>query len=236
MKAVLTLEGSPSALARILMSLEGGTAVNVTAAITPANSDDDESGDTPAAAGSVDKDGLPWDDRIHSTPATLTSKGVWRKKRGVTDALVSQVETELRSRGVPAQQPQPVAPAPMAPPPVQQYVPVQPMAPPPVQPAQMQQPQPVQQYQQPAPVPVQPMAPPPAPAPVQAGPLDFNGFMQRIQALLQMRAPDGNPLVDAGYLATVAQRCGVNSITDISGNQQLIDYAVQIMSSEGRWA
>jgi hypothetical protein len=45
----------------------------------------------------IDKNGLPWDNRIHSTPQAMTDKGVWRKKRGVATALVTQVEAELRA-------------------------------------------------------------------------------------------------------------------------------------------
>jgi hypothetical protein len=45
----------------------------------------------------TDKNGLPWDNRIHSTPQAMTDKGVWRKKRGVATALVTQVEAELRA-------------------------------------------------------------------------------------------------------------------------------------------
>jgi len=45
----------------------------------------------------VDKDGLPHDPRIHSTPATLTDKGVWRKKRGVTADQVASVTSELKA-------------------------------------------------------------------------------------------------------------------------------------------
>lgn len=51
----------------------------------------------PANPANVDKNGLPWDARIHSNPATLTSKGVWRAKRGADDATVAKVEAELRS-------------------------------------------------------------------------------------------------------------------------------------------
>jgi hypothetical protein len=40
---------------------------------------------------------LPHDPRIHSTPATLTDKGVWRKKRGVTADQVASVTSELKA-------------------------------------------------------------------------------------------------------------------------------------------
>lgn len=51
----------------------------------------------PTNPANVDKNGLPWDARIHSDPAKQTDKGVWRKKRGVDDATVAKVEAELRS-------------------------------------------------------------------------------------------------------------------------------------------
>ena len=45
---------------------------------------------------SCDKDGLPWDERIHASSKTLNADGTWRKKRGVSDAEVTQVEAQLR--------------------------------------------------------------------------------------------------------------------------------------------
>lgn len=70
----------------------------------------------------------------------LNADGTWRARRGVDDALVAQVEAELR--GI-AALPAPVAPvAPVAPPapPVVQAAPVAPVAPvaPPAPPAPMQ--------------------------------------------------------------------------------------------------
>ena len=215
---------------------------------TTTNDDDDETGDNPAAPGTLDADGLPHDTRIHSEPAKLTTKGVWRKRRGVTDADVQRVEAELRSRGgspTPPQQsapmpmpPMPGAPAPSAPPqPAPMSTPPAtpgPGTPPPPMP--MPPAAPVAVTPEPAPIP----APPPA-APQPTGPLDFSGFMQRIQVLLQQKAPDGSPLIDAAYLGTVAQRVGqgfgvqCNSITDLAADQRYIDYAVQIMQHDQRW-
>ena len=45
----------------------------------------------------VDKNGLPHDTRIHSASATTNADGTWRGKRGVDQALVAQVEAELRT-------------------------------------------------------------------------------------------------------------------------------------------
>lgn len=71
----------------------------------------------PATSGAVelDKAGLPWDERIHSSSKNFIADGTWRRKRGVDDALVATVEAELRGlAAAPAQSvptPAPVAPA-----------------------------------------------------------------------------------------------------------------------------
>ena len=51
---------------------------------------------TPASGVEVDKDGLPWDSRIHAESKNKIADGSWRKKRQVDPALVAQVEAELR--------------------------------------------------------------------------------------------------------------------------------------------
>ena len=61
---------------------------------------------------SCDKDGLPWDERIHASSKTLNADGTWRKKRGVSDAEVTQVEAQLRGvMAIPAVPPPPPVPA-----------------------------------------------------------------------------------------------------------------------------
>lgn len=55
-----------------------------------------------AAPGSVasvelDKNGLPWDARIHASTKAMNVDKTWRTKRGVDPALVTQVEAELRA-------------------------------------------------------------------------------------------------------------------------------------------
>lgn len=47
----------------------------------------------------IDKNGLPWDARIHSETRSMNKDGTWRNKRGVDPALIAHVEAELR--GVP---------------------------------------------------------------------------------------------------------------------------------------
>lgn len=58
----------------------------------------------------LDKSGLPWDDRIHSSSRVKTADGLWRKKRGVDDATVTHVEAELKAlMGLPAPPQAPVS-------------------------------------------------------------------------------------------------------------------------------
>ena len=51
---------------------------------------------TPANGVEVDKDGLPWDGRIHTESKAMNADGRWRNKRNLDAALKAQVEAELR--------------------------------------------------------------------------------------------------------------------------------------------
>ena len=102
------------------------------------NVDADETGDTPTTA-THDSTGLPHDARIHSTPAVITTKGVWRAKRGVDKQLVVSVESELRGADTTAEQPpaeQPATPPAAAPAPVAPGLPAMPAPIAPVAPVQ----------------------------------------------------------------------------------------------------
>lgn len=46
-------------------------------------------------ADTVDKDGLKWDARIHSSNHQMTAKGVWQRRRGVSDEEFNAVRNEL---------------------------------------------------------------------------------------------------------------------------------------------
>lgn len=64
------------------------TAAAPTAPVTPSS---------PAGV-EVDKDGLPWDARIHSGSKAINADGTWRKRKGLNDdALVARVQAELRA-------------------------------------------------------------------------------------------------------------------------------------------
>ena len=60
----------------------------------------------------VDSSGLPWDARIHSESRATVADGSWRKKRNLDPAVLSAVETQLRTV---IAAPAPAAPAPAAP-------------------------------------------------------------------------------------------------------------------------
>lgn len=240
---------NPADIAAIIAALNSSTAPLANVAPVTVNSsniatgteDDDENNDTQADATGVDKNGLPWDDRIHSTPAKLTKKGEWRAKRGINDALVAQVEAELRARG---QQPQPAQMQPVQQPvqaaPVTQYQPSmpQPQFDPNAQQQQFQpQPQPVQQ-------PVQQFQPQPQMQPVQqpvqqpqqtGATVDFNGFMQKIQHLLQQRDTAGNPWIDAAYVQGLCAQLGISAVTDLMTNPAKINDAISLMTQHGKW-
>jgi hypothetical protein len=50
-----------------------------------------------ALAPTVDKNGLPWDGRIHASTKPLNADGTWRGRRGIDDATVATVTAELRA-------------------------------------------------------------------------------------------------------------------------------------------
>lgn len=96
---------------------------------------------SPAGAAVLDAHGLPWDARIHAKTKTMNADGTWRRFRGVQDALVAEVEAQLRaSMAATVPPPPPAAPPAAAPAPAQAALPlpaapVAPPAPPAVPPA-----------------------------------------------------------------------------------------------------
>ena len=70
-----------------LPDTDGVSAPTATAEITTA-----EIADAPR-----DKTGLPWDARIHSGNKTINADGTWKKRKGVSDAIVDAVTAELRA-------------------------------------------------------------------------------------------------------------------------------------------
>lgn len=80
---------------------------NVVPVPQPEPQDDEPTNDAPPA---TDKNGLPWDERIHAGTKALNADGTWKKRRGVDDATVAAVTDELTG-AAPAPTPEPT-PAP----------------------------------------------------------------------------------------------------------------------------
>lgn len=115
-------------------------------------------------AGELDKNGLPWDARIHASTKGKNQDGSWKALRGVDKSIVPGIEAELRARvGTPA----PVPAAEQTPPP-----------PPPI-PTDDQAPPP------PPPVPSDSEAPPPPP-----GLVTMQQAFQRATAMKQQKLID----------------------------------------------
>jgi hypothetical protein len=163
-----------------------------------------------------DSAGFPWDQRIHAGSAVLTDTGLWRKKRGVSDMLVREVEFELRQLLL------------LPPPPVQPEVkwPFSPGFVPPAPPPPPVQTDPIVPFVPAPPVPSTPPAPsevspPLAASPSNPTPTTFPEFMRRVTT---MRIPQetvkaalskhGIPSVPAlasrlDYLPTIAAELGL---------------------------
>lgn len=119
----------------------GGTLPPAASAAPPAAPPNPSSASvTPAPAASpvppasspdlLDAEGLPWDERIHSSSRTKTAKGVWKARKGLDPAVKTAVAAELLNAGraqmadatpvpaaMPAAAPAPTPPAAAAPPP-----------------------------------------------------------------------------------------------------------------------
>ena len=52
---------------------------------------------TPAEKDPIDKDGTPWDERIHAKTKTKTADGVWKRRRGIESAIFDSIMEELNS-------------------------------------------------------------------------------------------------------------------------------------------
>ena len=122
-----------------------------------------------------DKEGLPWDERIHSSNHKLTSNGVWTRRRGISDEVYESVKAELLGKS-PIVESEPAPEAPVANP---VFVPVQQEVAPVVAPAPV------------APAPVAPAPVAPSAMPAQSV---FDTFSGKLQYAL------ANKLIEANYM------------------------------------
>jgi hypothetical protein len=173
------------------------------------DSDDDEDGEASDGSG-LDAEGLPWDERIHSSSKKKTAKGVWAAVRnGPKGEALAAIKDELR--GVTqAEMPLPTPTPVMAPLPVPMPVAAAPVM---------------------APLPV----PMPVPMPVAAAPAateewDFAKLMAHIGPKMGMGG-----VIDPTYLAAVCQHYGIGSITDSATKPEVISQLVAQFQADSRW-
>lgn len=204
--------------------------------VTPSNApvvvDDDEvinepTGDTM----DFDKEGLPWDERIHSSNHKLTAQGVWQRRRGISDEVYNSVKAELLGKweaAEPVTEDAPIS-API-PEPVQAPV----VAPASVAPAPVQAFTPVQQVQAPVAAPAPVVAPAPvAPAPVAPSQSTFETFSSKLQYAL------ANKLIEANYmqgvLNTVNATFGTNyqGMFEMRDNENAMQFVINELAKKG---
>jgi hypothetical protein len=195
----------------------------------------------------VDADGLPWDKRIHSTPAKLKADGRWRGRRGLDDATRDAVTAELKAAmAAPAAGPPPVVPPPM----FEESAPGVPLPPTPTEPpadaatafgaggaAPVSSPPPAPVAPPPPAAPATPPAPPaapPAPAtpPALAAPAgvdlsapaaDFAGLMRKITALQTAGK------LDVAGTTAIATSLGLNGVRDLMVRPDLVPSFDQLL-------
>lgn len=158
-----------------------------------------------------DKEGLPWDERIHSSNHKLTAQGVWQRRRGVNDEVYNTVKAELLDKwgaAEPVLEDAPVvAPAPISAP-VQAPV---------VAPAPVQAFVPVQQPQAPVTAPAPVVAPAPVAAPAAPAPSTFETFSSKLQYAL------ANKLIEANYMQGVLNTVNATFGTNYQGMFEMRD-------------
>ena len=192
----------------------------------------------------LDKEGLPWDERIHSSNHQMTSKGVWQRRRGVSDVEYNRIKAELQipvaaeQPVIPEAAPAPVAPvtsvesiipyasAPVAPAaPVESIVPQAPAAPAaPVAPAY--------DFVNNATAPVEPVIPQAAPVAEDPEAL-YNRMFEQLRNGLQMKILDANFMqnVIAGVNATYGT--SYQGAAELRGNAQALSYVINELVKKG---
>lgn len=173
-----------------------------------------------AGAPDFDSAGMPWNEKIHASSRATVADGTWRKKRGVSDELVAEVEAGLQAaidehapvKGTVQDVIDQVVPEPTVETPSVPDAPVQEQSGPEV-----------------PDVPVGeqvPDTPPPPPAPT-ANP--FLALMSRIGKSKLDKAKKDELLTAAGAL----DEKGAPSILELNKRPELIDGFIALLDSEG---
>lgn len=76
----------------VAMNIQGE--MNETTTTTDVTS---EATTAPVSGVELDKNGVPWDGRIHASTKTKTAKGEWKRRKGVTDIELAQITAELKA-------------------------------------------------------------------------------------------------------------------------------------------
>ncbi|MBQ8677224.1 MAG: hypothetical protein IJ529_02000 [Alphaproteobacteria bacterium] len=180
-----------------------------------------------------DKNGLPWDERIHSSNHKMTDKGVWQRRRGITDMEFERVKNELLGVQAPVTPTAPVAPvtptAPVAPvvsEPIAPVAPVQPqvMAPTPLVTPEIYAPQVTQPV---APVtPVAPTAQPDATA-------LFKTMFDKVKAGMAAGAVKANDVRDLITAVNTQFGTQYQTLAAINDNVVALQFVINDLVSKG---
>ena len=196
------------------------------ATTTPAaDADEDDGHSAPFDGSLVDSAGLPWDERIHAGTKTKTAAGVWKKRKGVQEMQITEVENELRARM--AQHQQPVMQA--------QPQPVMTQPNPAVDPAfamfNQPLPQPVQQpmvQHDPRFVQTQPVQQPMQQFQQQGPVRNFDTLMATVSGLFNSQ------VITPEYMNSISQRLGVTTISDVANNPAGVAQAFALLEQDGK--
>lgn len=191
----------------------------------------------------LDKEDLPWDERIHSSNHQMTAKGVWQRRRGITDEEYNRVKTELLAPITlsPIEDPAPVAPVtsvesiiPYASAPVAPQAPVAPAEPiVPQAPAAPAAPvAPAYDFVNNATAPVESIMPQAAPVAEDPEAL-YNRMFEQLRNGLQMKVLDANFMqnVIAGVNATFGT--SYQGAAELRGNAQALSYVINELVKKG---
>lgn len=171
------------------------------AASTSTGSDNGPGATTVASSSDLDSEGLPWDNRIHSTPAVKTAKGVWRAKRNLDPAVKTAVAAELRSGAAPLPPTAPPAPAPVPAPVPAPPVPTAAAAP--------------------IPAPLAP-APTPAPAATESGPAVATPAANFAELMKKVTGLQASGALSVEATGEISRALGITGVRDLIGKPDLI--------------
>lgn len=175
--------------------------------------------------GKVDADGLPWDERIHSSNKKMTAKGVWVRRRGLTDLQFDEIAAQLKGGEPVSPYIPPAIPAPQ-PAASEQWAHLGNPVPPP--------PAPMGQYIPPH-VPQTISSPVHVPPAVQPAQYQIGDVLNKVTQIY-----GADPAGATAYINSITHRLSVQfqvqvqSLTDITNQPQMIAFVMQMFASDGK--